>query len=529
MARRQVRLLPITDFTGGLNLRDDAFQLAANELPDITNVRILAQGGVERRQTVRNLNTSALTSTPKNIWTFYGGGNNQIVVQQGNDAAYSTGTATFNAINPDALTMTGTMRAATMGRLSSNNSARLYVQRNAEQVAWKWDGSAATVLADANGAYNDNLASPAAGRMPVARFIMPYLAFMFHGYIVQGASTFKNRIRWSHPGEPEDYRTNDFIDVEPDVDGDEITALQTFGERLYIFKRRSIHVLTGYSPDTFTVTRVATGIGAIGQESVHAIDTGLAFFDQAKGVFLIDTKGNISHLWEKLAIRLEDGTIPSAKYDLITLRWLNRRLYVSVPFATTATVNTRTFVFDPQVGRNGAWYAYDYGVGPMVFYRPSATDYQTLACSPSTGYVWKLESGTGATDNFGAGEVSFTPTFTTAWYDAGVPGVRKRWRRPVFVLDNEADTSVYVQVFRDYNTSTADRQFYVVTNADGAGMDWGDNWGGFWSASGTGTQAIERGSGLGRAYSVQMKVTGPTDIPWNINEIVLKYIVNRIR
>ena len=46
---KAVQLFQTADFTGGLNLRDDAYQIRENESPDCLNVRLLPQGGFERR------------------------------------------------------------------------------------------------------------------------------------------------------------------------------------------------------------------------------------------------------------------------------------------------------------------------------------------------------------------------------------------------------------------------------------------------------------------------------------------------
>ena len=51
------------DFTGGLNLRADQFQLAKNESPDMLNVEIDPRGGVFSRGGMHRLNTTAVNGT----------------------------------------------------------------------------------------------------------------------------------------------------------------------------------------------------------------------------------------------------------------------------------------------------------------------------------------------------------------------------------------------------------------------------------------------------------------------------------
>lgn len=527
MARRAVQLFQTADFTGGLNLRDDAYQLPEHDSPDLLNVRILPQGGFERRKTVQRINSTAMSAVAKNVWSFVGNGVKQIVVQLGNDAAYSTG-GNFTAINPDALTTSGIMRATSMARASVASSQRLYVQRNAEQVAWKWDGSTATVLADAHGAYNDDYESPAGGKMPKAKYLVPHLGFLFHANTVESGSSFPNRVRYSHPGEPEDYRTDDWFDVGLD-DDDAITGLASVGEVLFVFKQRSVWIVTGFDADTFQDQRLVAGTGAVSQEAIAVNRRGVAWFDRLEGVFLAQSDGKTSHLWPKLRRALEDNDIPAAYADLSTLAWLGDRLFVSVPWST-ATQNAYTFVWDPMVGKEGAWYVYDYGVGPMVDWQPSAAERKFVAVNLDDEYIVELEAGT-ADDNFAGTDAAFESYFQTSWYAVGAPALRKRWRRPSFVVDNDLDTTIIVQVYTDYTKLSAKRQFLINTSAaDSGGLVWGTGlWGEPWGDAPMGEQAINRGSGLGRAYVVSLKFTGPQDQHWSVNALDLRYIPQKVR
>ena len=48
------------DFTGGLNLRADQFQLAPNESPKMLNVEVDPRGGVFTRGGMRQINSSPI-------------------------------------------------------------------------------------------------------------------------------------------------------------------------------------------------------------------------------------------------------------------------------------------------------------------------------------------------------------------------------------------------------------------------------------------------------------------------------------
>ena len=51
------------DFTGGLNLRADQFQLSNNESPDMMNVEIDPRGGLFSRGAFREINDTAVSGT----------------------------------------------------------------------------------------------------------------------------------------------------------------------------------------------------------------------------------------------------------------------------------------------------------------------------------------------------------------------------------------------------------------------------------------------------------------------------------
>ena len=55
-------------------------------------------------------------------------------------------------------------------------------------------------------------------------------------------------------------------------DGDEITALWAAKEALFVFKHSSIWVVEGYSPDTWSVRQLTTGIGCDSQSSMRVVN-----------------------------------------------------------------------------------------------------------------------------------------------------------------------------------------------------------------------------------------------------------------
>jgi len=187
-------------------------------------------------------------------------------------------------------------------------------------------------------------------------------------------------------------------------------------------------------------------------------------------------------------------------------------------------------VWDPRGDRKDqrCWYAYDYGVGPMVEWRVAEQSF-CLACSTSLRYVLDL-CAAGNQDDFGAGAVDITSYFKTAWWDVGLPGVKKRFRRPAFVLDADEDHSVTVRTRTDWHGGR-ERSSVVSIDVPDDGMIWGTGqWGtGLWGVSIAGEQQVKRGAAAGRAYAVQFEFGGMPNTDWGLNAVQLPYIVQRIR
>jgi hypothetical protein len=81
------------DFTGGLNLRADQFQLARNESPDMLNVEVDPRGGLFTRGAMREINSTAVSGTwnPYKLHPFYGA-TPRVMLANSTDVWHSTGT-----------------------------------------------------------------------------------------------------------------------------------------------------------------------------------------------------------------------------------------------------------------------------------------------------------------------------------------------------------------------------------------------------------------------------------------------------
>ena len=546
---RLVQTLPTSDFRGGINYNADAFQLADNEVSDALNVDFDPRGGFRRRHPSQTINGGAaitdallVTQVPKNIWTFTtsDGATAQIMAQAGNDAAYSTG-ANFTGINPDAGNIgTGIMYAATA-------NDKCYVVRDANLATWTWTGAAAAVLTDSHGAYNDNIAAPAGGKFPKARYVARHRNYMFCAVINEAGTIRRNRLRFSHPFSDltgtkgvEDWRTNDWIDLPGD--GDTITGIVSWQDELIVFKNNSVWVVRGFGPDSFQLENISKAVGAVGQRAIAVGEEGVYFFSWPDGLQLYDGKG-VRNLWFQMQPvtdrTLEGTTIDGLQADAgktadITIGYVNNRVWCSMT-STGASMNNMTFVFDPALSKGGGWTRYDLTLGAYTTLHPPGGDRKWYAvCYMVDGEVHQLENHVlGWRDRMGNADFDVPSNVYTRWYDLGNPALIKRWKHPIFVIDSQANQVLPVSVYRDYDFTSAHRFFDLSVTAIPTVTWGGTTWGGsVWSPDTvTGAQVIEKGGLLGRATAVALKIEGPVTVnqPWAINSITWKYIPRKVR
>lgn len=530
---RRVQLLNLTDFSGGLNLRADSFQLADNESPDLLNVDIDPRGGFRNRRVARPFVAQSLGGAVKSLWQYANsGGLRQVMAQVGNNVKHSTGGSWRTAFTQTSVLPS---RAATF-------RDRCYVV-NGEDQAVRWDGSEAVRLGTK---WNDDVLSPTdttvkVGNMPLARFVAVHSGLLWVAGTTESGNYYPNRVRFSHPNRPEDWREDDYFDVDSGKDGDYITALVPYRDKLIVFKRNSIHEIHGYAPENFQVFPVDRHIGAISSNAVVETDIGLAFFSWPEGVFVFNGS-EIRWLFDRVEPAISDGTIPDAYASGVSLGWASRKLWVNVPWQDS-THNTRSFVYDPTLGKHGAWTVYDLPLGPMLTWEPAGGDALLLAAVAGGQHVVKLEQD-GAADDLGSGPEHVAAHLTTRWHDISQPGQIKRWRRPEFIVQGGATATLNVKVFKDYDTSNASRQFTIdVTAAPDpdptlpTSLVWNSGnwnvktWDGNIAGEGSeGGNKIVRGTPFSNARAVQLRIEGPsTNVPWGVDAVIAKFIPRKVR
>ena len=549
------------DFTGGLNLRRNQFQLADNESPDLLNVDIDPRGGFYTRKGWQRWNAEDIVDPttgawrPRNAYVHTWSNGAQEVYIANARFLYSSGPGgNFTQL----LGLTG--EAAPHFYDFASWGDDVYIVGGMFRPSYRRTRNN-TPVALAADTFSE-VDAPTSNTLPQAEFVCGHGGYLFCAVTTELGISHYSRVRWSHPGKPDSWRNDDYLDI--DSGGGKITGLISFHDHLLIFKTNSMWALYGYDETSWQLIKVSISVGCPAITAATRSETAVFFFSASdKGGIYGYTGERPSYLSENLRPAFEE----IAAYENVFVAWAGRRLWVGVPWVKgvgpTADLST-SFVFDPDIG-NGAWTMYrsNYGaLGPVIDgsdinanYPLSAfwSDYSSVLLSIDyidDAYDLILEPGTlgftpGATiDGIGwlmtgdskeialGGEdvlgQAFDSYYRTRWLHAGWPDRKKSWRRPTFVCRQVTrNTDLLVETFRDYNETMIHRSRTLRVYAEGTaywtdggyvedyasgGFDWKvlgaespDGRGANWGSERRGS-SMHRAGSMGLARSVQMRV-----------------------
>lgn len=536
---KNTKLLTLRDFTGGLNLTTDTFRLAENESPDLLNVDMDRRGGFQVRRGVTPFSNTTLAGPPNTIWTFNAAGTVHTMAQVG-AVVYSNVPSVWTAIG----TNLGNA-AMDVCPVTFNNNC-YWARGNLDVV--KFTGLVSSTMGTA---FNDTIV-PTSGNVPRATHTAVHAGYMWVAGTYEGAggvNHFPNRIRFSwantFDNSGENWRTDDYIDIDEGKDFDPITAIIPFGDQLVVFKRDSVFAIYGDSAETFSMVNVSNTVGSVSHAATIATPAGLFFFDHASGVNVYNGR-NISNVFNQILPALRENDIPRSQTENVDMGWINNRLWVSVPWADEpAAPRGVTFVLDPNLKSGGSWTKYSLKLGPYsVGYRTI----DSLGYIHGTNLVFKLDVVGQYFDNLGPVEGIDTiyAWYRTRWIDLGQPSVKKRWRRTEALLQVDEGYDLPVVSYSNYDNVTTIKNFKFTSgessfsNVSGVWDDPASDWDSAqWAQSGLHGH-LDRGSTLGVARSVALKIggqvmtvaeVGEIQAPafWGVDALIFKYVPRRVR
>lgn len=558
---RRILTTTTSNFQGGLNLNADPFQLGKNETSDCLNVDLDPLGGFAQREgsSTYAYDADALWDWFNNgvMWSYVSpdGSVSQVMIQNRNTPQVISGGVGVDitmSTSPTTLSddMQGAMFACVFRSPANYEFANCYIQRNAQYVPIKYDGGTGYRMTDAVGAWSEDFAAPTTDKMPLAKYITAHRNYVFVASTLESGTQHTSRIRFSHPGTAEAWRELDYIDVDP-ADGDQITGLASWNDRLLIFKNNAIFMLQGYDADTWEVVNISRSLGIPWQGACAIADDGVYFCSWPEGVYFFD--GHRLHdIFLNLRPIMTDGTVWPIYSDMIHLNWVKQRLWMSVPTTQTNTTLGYNLVYDPALqGRHGgAWTRYNFQdtglmndtsgrvVGPIIEHNAGSNAPQWLGLLGGESYattILKLHQDLLHDEVNGVPNVVYTK-YQTPWIDVSNPALVKSWRRPVVVMVNEDTYTMRLTAYTDYSMQSPKWTSPLTVGAASSGsMVWGtDAWGsGTWGAPEGWAMRIVKAPRIGRATAVSLAFEGPKtttgEAIWGVSAITWKYIPKRIR
>jgi hypothetical protein len=492
MSKPGLRVKFFDNFTGGLNNNQQRQNLLPTETPDCLDVVFNARGGFSSRRGYRTTTTQSALNTGAYIGGQFSAGTEVLWGINNAGALWTwTGSVYTNQTTASPADSTRIVRGETW-------DDRLYFSNwlNTGVLLMRfWDGAAFTTLGNTA---NDNYTAPTQANAPLSRLIASHSGHMWWADTVEAGTRFRSRLRFSHPLQPRDFATNDYFDIEPDDQTNQITALVPFKDVLLVFKQRGVFAVYGTDRSNFVVERVSTTAGAYQQEAV-AVNSGVAYWWSTDGnVYAYNGRG-VLPIGERIVNVVYDGTvIPGGNHQVI---WGENRLWVSLAKAAGGRL---LYMYDPAVGQNGAWTRFSYTPTSMFWWRTNTGSSAIYFLLSGVGRMYDLGSAVQEQDEDGGVNTPVAAYYKTAWFTAEDTALRKKWRRPTVTVACNDDAQLNVDVFYNFDESTASRLLTLPIVRAGGGMVWGDNWGGLWAGTDP-VYEFDRLGSPGRSNAIQFK------------------------
>lgn len=316
----------------------------------------------------------------------------------------------------------------------------------------------ANQLVYTQGGVLENIAPPSAKYLAVTK------NRIFLGGLEEGRRVWVSK-NWL-PGEPVNFSDSLYFDVDPS--GGDLTAIAVLDEKVVLFKRNQIEVVTGEGPDdagqngTFTnPVVVTTDCGCVDSRSVAATPNGLVFKSD-KGIYLLTR--SLGALYIGAPVEAFNGL------NVISAILLEKSNEVRFLLSDNATA----LVWNYELNE---W---------STFTNHGGVDAALWAST--NGYVYLKSDGTLMQETAGiytdAG-VDIHMRMKTGWIKvAGLQGFQ-RARRVAFLGDFYSDHNMRVRIAYDYQPFSVDEKVFVPANALkssswGSDATWGSGpaWGG---------------------------------------------------
>ena len=557
-----------SDFTGGLNLRADQFNLAPNESPAMLNVEVDPRGGVRRRDAVTKINSTALSDDIVSLFTHYEAAQNQIIASGNPATAPSTTEMYWNenasgdfagpmARTDGTLVFSGSQPATgvTFNGYTYIVNGNMLAAPHSTGAAIKWHGD--NVLPGSYPGYLTPDLDGTDGHFPCARYVTTWNEHVWAAYteeLIDG--TQKNRLRWSKTSDAENWTATHYVDIDIGEDGDHITGILPDQNRLLVFKENSVYEVLGFNTDNFQVRNISRTAGNMDGCTPINTTIGVFFWFAEDGLFLLRDQ-TLAWVFERIkpAMTYAVGQPALTTTVVPSMMWFDERLWLSVNYqsddnlsGSNQTNRRNTFVWDPSLGATGGWVRHDINARSLLAYRPTNDTHYGIAATSvidapvSFDRISKVDQNFDV-DNYDSSATEIVSYYQTGWFEGNRPTFPKRWGKTRSVLLADADLQIYQYVYKDYNLagwvesltgSVTGLSSPSTWDSDPSGSGTGVWDTSEWQAEGTeDNYVLARWSSIGTAVAISLRFAVIPTVSyrgkWGVTSIIGMYRTRRLR
>ena len=407
----------IPSLSGGLNSNASGISVQNNESTDCQNVDYDIFGSVLSRNGYTRLNTSAFNSGA--TW------NSLHWFELSSDTDYIIGTCGNKLAKMDVLDGTWDDITGAVTITAGNNNHMRWktfldtaIGTNNVNLPIKWTGTGnASVLGGIAG-------GGVAPTITKVKYLEIFNAYTILANVTSSGVVQKNRVYWSTINTIETFDAADFNDVDKN-DGTEITGLKVLGDKLVIFKERSIHIalFTGDADIPFQFVKTPSHVGCVSGDSIQLISNGLKFLSH-DGLYYFDGS-NSTKISDKITSTLD--LFSKSRFANVQSVYQKEKNKYWASFTTNGNVtNDRGITWDTI---NNA-YSFYKGHNANCFAIVNTAGEERVYFGDYSGFVYRAD--TGINDN----PSGIATAIDSYWYS--------KWMNFDDLVDKKGIPSVYI-------------------------------------------------------------------------------------
>lgn len=390
---------PLIQSNGGLNTTASPLSVEDKEASDIKNVELDQWGSLIKRNGYLNLVTAEVNSgaAGTGLFQYESSTNDPFLISVFGDKYYKMDAldGTF-----DDITDTATITDAQNNQWQFKTYNDIVFGTNNTDLLLKWTGTG-------------NVASMTVPTdLTTAKTIEVFTEYFFVANVTVDGTAYKSRIYWSSPGAPETWNDADWVNINKN-DGTEIVCLKTLGDKLIIFKNRSIHigVYTGDSDIPFVFAKTPSHVGCIARDSVQEIGNGLIFLSY-DGFYYFDGTNSLK-ISEKINYTISNDLDLSRLQYAVSATYKKKNQYICFVTQTGETGNNYGLIYDYY---SKAWLTYEgASVNAITTYYDDGDE--KIYFSDYDGFTYQMDTGT--SDYPLAVKTAIDAYYKTKWFHFG--------------------------------------------------------------------------------------------------------------